>query len=35
MQLVIPGYSESKKFSDGNDFLFQMLLSSQEGGVRK
>ena len=33
--LVIPGYSESKKFSDGNDFLFQMLLSSQEGGVRE
>ena len=25
--LVIPGYSESRKYSDGNDFLFQMLLS--------
>ena len=25
--LVIPGYSESKKYSDGNDFLFKMLLS--------
>ena len=27
--LVIPGYSESKKFSDGNDFLYQMLLSKK------
>ncbi len=25
--LLIPGYSESKVYSDGNDFLFQMLLS--------
>lgn len=25
--LVIPGYSESKEFTDGNDFLIKMLLS--------
>ena len=30
--LVILGYSESEKYSDGNDFLFQMRLSKSRCG---